>query len=52
MFGRRKDEIFLRLKAPLESFGITRYYTDDWVPRKAQSYTRLKQWRRASVSNQ
>ena len=28
MFGRRKDEVFLQLKALLEPFGITRYYTD------------------------
>ena len=25
VFGRRKDEVFLRLKAPLEPFGLTRY---------------------------
>jgi insertion element IS1 protein InsB len=30
VFGRRKDEVFLKLKALLEPFGITRYYTDDW----------------------
>jgi insertion element IS1 protein InsB len=30
VFGRRKDEVFLKLKALLESFGITRYYTDYW----------------------
>jgi insertion element IS1 protein InsB len=30
VFGRRKDEVFLRLKALLEPFGITRYYTDGW----------------------
>jgi insertion element IS1 protein InsB len=28
--GRRKDTVFLRLQALLESFGITRYYTDGW----------------------
>jgi insertion element IS1 protein InsB len=28
--GRRQDEVFLRLKALLEPFGITRYYTDGW----------------------
>ena len=27
-FGRRKDEVFLKLKALLELFGIKRYYTD------------------------
>ncbi len=30
VFGRRKDEVFLELKALLEPFGITRYYTDGW----------------------
>ena len=30
IFGRRKDEGFLPLKALLEPFGITRYYTDCW----------------------
>jgi insertion element IS1 protein InsB len=30
VFGRRKDEVFLKLKALLEPFGIRRYYTDDW----------------------
>ena len=30
IFGRRKDEVFLQLKALLEPFGITRYYTDGW----------------------
>jgi IS1 family transposase len=30
VFGRRKDTVFLRLKALLEPFGITRYYTDGW----------------------
>jgi len=29
-FGRRKDEVFVQLKALLEPFGITRYYTDHW----------------------
>ena len=28
VFGRRQDEVFLKLKALLEPFGITRYYTD------------------------
>jgi insertion element IS1 protein InsB len=28
--GRRKDEVFLQLKALLEPFGITRFYTDGW----------------------
>jgi insertion element IS1 protein InsB len=28
VFGRRKDEVFLKLKALLAPFGITRYYTD------------------------
>jgi insertion element IS1 protein InsB len=35
VFGRRQDEVFLKLKALLEPFGITKYYTDYWV-----AYTR------------
>jgi len=30
VFGRCQDEVFLKLKALLEPFGITRYYTDYW----------------------
>src|SRR5437773_11962473 len=30
IFGRRQDTVFLKLKALLEPFGITRYYTDYW----------------------
>jgi insertion element IS1 protein InsB len=30
VFGRRKAEVFLQLKALLTPFGITRYYTDYW----------------------
>jgi insertion element IS1 protein InsB len=30
VFGRRPDEVFLKLKALLEPFGITKYYTDAW----------------------
>jgi len=30
VLGRRKDEVLLKLKALLEPFGITRYYTDYW----------------------
>jgi insertion element IS1 protein InsB len=30
VLGRRQDEVFLKLKALLEPFGITRYYTDYW----------------------
>lgn len=30
VFGRRKDEVLLKLKALLEPFGITRYDTDSW----------------------
>lgn len=30
VFGTRSGEIFLQLKALLEPFGITRFYTDDW----------------------
>ena len=30
VFGRRQDEVFLQLKALLEPFGSTRFYTDYW----------------------
>ena len=30
VFGRRKDDGFLRLKVLLEPFGLTPYYTDYW----------------------
>ena len=30
VFGRRQDEMFLQLKALLEPFGITRFFTDHW----------------------
>ena len=30
VFGRRQDEVFLKLKTLLEPFGITKYYTDSW----------------------
>ncbi|MDZ4877956.1 MAG: hypothetical protein CLLPBCKN_007391 [Chroococcidiopsis cubana SAG 39.79] len=30
VFGTRKDEVFLQLKALLLPFGISRFYTDDW----------------------
>jgi insertion element IS1 protein InsB len=30
VFGRRKDEVFLQLKALLKPFGLTRFYTDHW----------------------
>jgi insertion element IS1 protein InsB len=30
VFGRRQDDVFLKLKTLLEPFGITRYYTDSW----------------------
>ncbi len=30
VLGARKDTVFLELKALLEPFGITRFYTDDW----------------------
>jgi len=29
-FGKRKDEVFKELKALLEPFGITMFYSDDW----------------------
>ncbi len=30
VFGRRQDEVFLQLKASLQPFGITRFFTDHW----------------------
>ena len=30
VFGQRKDCVFRKLKALLEPFGITTFYTDDW----------------------
>lgn len=30
VFGTRKDEVFLQLKALLEPFGIMSFYTDGW----------------------
>ena len=30
MFGRRKDDVFLRLQQLLEPFGITKFSTDGW----------------------
>jgi insertion element IS1 protein InsB len=30
VFGRRQDDVFLKLKELLEPFGITTYYTDYW----------------------
>jgi insertion element IS1 protein InsB len=30
VFGRRRDEVFLRLKTLLMPFGITRFFTDHW----------------------
>ena len=30
VFGRRKDDVFLKLKELLVPFGITKYYTDGW----------------------
>ena len=30
VFGRRKDNVFLRLQQLLEPFGITKFYTDGW----------------------
>ena len=29
-FGRREDQVLLKLKALLAPFGIRRYYTDGW----------------------
>jgi len=30
VFGNRQDSVFLALKALLEPFGITRFFSDDW----------------------
>jgi insertion element IS1 protein InsB len=30
VFGRRKDNVFLRLQQLREPFGITKFYTDGW----------------------
>jgi insertion element IS1 protein InsB len=30
VFGRRQDDVFVKLQALLEPFGITRYFTDGW----------------------
>ena len=30
VFGRRKDDVFLKLQRLLEPFGITKFYTDGW----------------------
>jgi insertion element IS1 protein InsB len=30
VFGQRKDEVFLRVQARLQPFGITKFYTDGW----------------------
>jgi insertion element IS1 protein InsB len=30
VFGDHQDEVFLKLKALLVPFGMTRFYTDDW----------------------
>ena len=30
VFGRRQDTVFVQLKALLEPFGITHFYTDGW----------------------
>ena len=30
VFGRRQDDVFLKLQQLLDPFGITRYFTDGW----------------------
>lgn len=30
VFGKRNDDVFLKLKELLEPFNVVRYYTDDW----------------------
>jgi len=44
VFGRRKDEVFLRLKALLEPFGLTRFYTDHWLRREVSWRNVVRPW--------
>ena len=41
VFGQRKDTVFLTLKALLEPFGITKFYTDGWGGRTSGILTPL-----------
>ena len=65
VFGRRKDEVFMKLKELLEPFNIGKYYTDNWgsysqnldknknpkiVAAKFDSYLKSL-WKRAIVPN-
>jgi insertion element IS1 protein InsB len=55
VFGRHKDTVFLKLKALLEPFGITRYYTDGWGAYErhgeAEKHTVGKETRRKSKAS-
>jgi insertion element IS1 protein InsB len=44
VFGRRKDEVFLQLKALLEPFGLTRFYTDHWLRREVSWRNVVRPW--------
>ena len=46
VFGRRKDNVFLKLQKLLEPFGITKYYTDCWGPMNGISRLRSITWAR------
>lgn len=43
VFGARKDEVFLQLKALLKPFGIKRYCTDGWGAYQRHLPTKLHQ---------
>jgi len=50
VFGRRKDAVFLQLKALLEPFGITRYYTNVmWSPTSTRWARKIHRRSRAST---
>jgi hypothetical protein len=51
VFGRRKDEVFLKLKGLLEPFGITRYDTDYPVPLWLIDTVRLRRFSPAVPCN-
>ena len=46
--GRRQDEVFVQLKALLEPFGITRFYTDYGA--RTRAISTLRSTKRANVT--
>jgi len=57
VFGRRKDDVFLRLQQLLEPFGITKFSTDGWgatsgisLPSSIRSGRRTPRESRANTS--